>query len=270
MIAPEADPVGAGVIEEMAGLGFDYIELSLAHIAKLSGTEFSRLAGRIERSGLRCEACNNFFPAEIRLTGPEADPAAALEYAAHAMGRAARLDARVIVFGSSGAKNVPPGFPRDQAWGQIAALLERLAPEAERHRLTIAIEPISRGESNIVNLAAEGLRLAREVARPAVQLLVDYYHLMTEGEDPAILMEAGGALHHVHLARAEGRAFPTAPEPALLRFFDCLRAVGYSGRCSIEARTADFSSDARRALEVLRAAAGAQGSVSGPEQGATQ
>ena len=35
----------------------------------------------VERSGLRCEACNNFFPPQVRLTGPAADLPAALEYA---------------------------------------------------------------------------------------------------------------------------------------------------------------------------------------------
>jgi len=90
------------------------------------------------------------------------------------MDRAARVGAEIIVFGSAGAKNVPVGFPMNVAWRQIVDLLQHLGPLAAERGLTIAIEPINRQEANIVTLAAEGLRLAREVNHPRVQLLVDY------------------------------------------------------------------------------------------------
>ena len=177
---------------------------------------------------------------------------AALDYVRHALDRAARLGARIIVFGSAGAKNVPEGFPRDAAWSQIVELLEYLGPIATRHDLTIAIEPINRLESNIVNLAAEGLRLARQVHHPNIQLLIDFYHLTMEQENPDIILEAGAAIRHVHFAGIEGRCFPAEMTPSCTRFVQLLGEVQYSGRCSIEAFTHDFPADARRALRLLR------------------
>ena len=256
MISPATDATGIEVLEPLAALGFDYIELSLSDLTALSEEKFLELAARLARCGLRCESCNNFFPSRVRLTGPEARLSAALDHAGEALARAARLGVRVIVFGSSGAKNVPPGFPREEAWRQIVNLLQLLGPLAERHGITIVIEPISRPESNLVNRAADGLRLVREVDHPSVQLLVDYYHLMTEREDPEIVLEARTAIHHVHFAKVEGRAFPTQFEAAYARFFDYLRQIQYSGRCSIEAYTRDFANDAPRALAVLRGLAG--------------
>ena len=111
MVSPSTDPIGIEILEPMAAMGFDYIELSLANLAALAVSEFGVVEARLAKSGLRCEACNNFFPASLRLTGPGARLSGALEYAQGAMARAARLGASVIVFGSSGAKNVPPGFP---------------------------------------------------------------------------------------------------------------------------------------------------------------
>lgn len=252
MIAPESDPVGIETIETLAALGYDYVELSLAHIAALSDALFQAVAARVQGSGLACEACNNFFPAAVRLTGPEANLPAALDYAARAMERAAILGARLIVFGSSGAKNVPPGFPHGEAWRQISELLGRLGPMAESRGITVAIEPISRPESNIVNTVADGLRLMREVDHSHIRLLVDFYHLCMESEDPSILLEAGGGVRHVHFARLEGRGFPIRSEKSFTPFFDALRRVGYAGRCSIEAYTDNFASDARQALETLQ------------------
>jgi sugar phosphate isomerase/epimerase len=252
MISPSTDPVGADIVESLAEIGYDYIELSMSGIAALPEPEFASLAGRLRRSGIQCEALNCFFPARVRLTGEFASLEQALEYAAGAMDRAAALGAEIIVLGSSGAKNVPEGFSMDAAWRQIVELLRHLGPMAAERSLTIAIEPLNRGESNIVTLGSEGLRLAREANHPNIQLLIDYYHLAIEKEDPGIVVEAGRALRHVHFAKVEGRSFPDRIEEDYRRFFACLRQNGYSKRCSIEANTTDFVADARRALAVMK------------------
>ncbi len=252
MISPATDPVGIESAEIMAQAGFDYIELSLSDLAALPVTAFGDLARRLEQSGLRCESCNNFFPRRIRLTGPDVRLDQALDYARRALDRAAQLGASIIVFGSSGAKNVPQGYPAAAAWDQIVELLKELGPLAGERGLTIVIEPINRQESNIVNLAAEGLKLAREVNHPNVQLLVDFYHLVMEHEDPGVIFDAGFAVRHLHFASVEGRTFPTERDSGYVRFFDILRCIQYAGRCSIEAYTNDFRTDARRALKILR------------------
>lgn len=254
MIAPATDPIGIEALEPMAAFGFDYIELSLAHLAALEPPAFARLVRRLEGAGLRCEACNNFFPAHLRLTGPAARPREAAEYAKGALERAASLGAAIIVFGSSGAKNIPPGFPEEEAFVQVTRLLQTLATAAQPLGLTIAIEPISRPEANFILRTADALRLVHAVDHPAVQLLIDYYHLAREGEGPGILEQAGGALRHIHFARVEGRRFPTAWDEDNDAFFDRLGALRYAGRCSIEAFTADFAADAPRALALLREA----------------
>ena len=252
MISPSADPVGIEIVEALAEIGYDYIELSLSDLAALSETAFASLVERVNRSGIRCEACNNFFPRRIPLTGDQARLNHALAYAADAMDRAARIGAETIVFGSAGAKNVPVGFPVDAAWRQIVELLQHLGPMAASRGLTLAIEPINRQEANIVTLAAEGLRLAREVNHPRVQLLVDYYHLMMEKEDFGILAEAGPALRHLHFAKVKGRGFPDRMEDEYPRFFRRLQQIGYAQRCSIEAYTANFATDAWQTLTLLK------------------
>jgi sugar phosphate isomerase/epimerase len=255
MIAPTTDPVGVAIVDKLAEFGFDYIELSLAPIAAMTDAAFVELARRVAGSGLRCEANNNFFPASIRLTGPDADLARALAYAKGAFERAARLGTAVVVFGSSAAKNVPAGFPHEAAWRQITDLLRALGPLAAQYGITIAIEPLNRQESNIVNLVSEGLRLARAVDHPNVQLVVDFYHLMRESESFEVLLAAGAAVRHIHFAEIVSRNFPTEPQDDYARFFESLHRIQYDDRCSIEAYTKDFGSDAPVALANLQAVA---------------
>jgi sugar phosphate isomerase/epimerase len=252
MISPKADPVGIDIIDDLVQLGFDYIELSMADVAALRDEQFADLRRRVEQSGIACEACNNFFPPTMRLTGPEAKLSQALDYVSRALDRAAALGAKIVVFGSAVAKNVPQGFPHDDAMKQIVELLAHMGPIAQRVGIVIPIEPINRGECNIINFASQGLELARQIHHPNIQLLIDYYHLKLEAEDPAIILRAGDAIRHVHFAKIENRVFPTEPDPDYAAFFDCLRRIGYSGRCSIEAYSQDFTNDAKRALGVLK------------------
>jgi len=256
MIAPARDSIGVEIVETAAEIGFDYIELSLRDVTELSAPAYARLRARMARAGIPCEACNNFFPARLRLTGAEADPAAAVDYAEKALERASGLGARIVVFGSSGARNVPDGFAPDRAWRQIVELLDRLAPAAARYGITIAIEPLARLESNIITTTAEGLRMAREVNRGSIGLLVDFFHFTAEGDDPAVLLEAGSAIRHVHFAAGEGRRFPRERETGSPSFFAGLKRIKYGERCSLEAFTDDFEPDARRALRLLKELAG--------------
>ena len=252
MISAATDPVGAAVADQLAAWGFDYLELSLRDLVALPGSAQAELAGRLRRAGIACEACNNFFPPEIRLTGPAADPAAAGRYAEQALAAAARLGASVVVFGSSGARNVPPGFPLEEAWDQLRSLLVALGGIAARHGITIALEHLNCGESNILNTVAEGWRMVQEVGHPRVRLLVDSYHLQEENENPAVLARVAGDLAHVHVAQGAARIFPVGDDAALRDFFTQLRATGYTGRCSIEAFTRDLPADAPRALRICR------------------
>jgi D-psicose/D-tagatose/L-ribulose 3-epimerase len=254
LISP-ADPLGADIVEQLATLGYDYIELSLRDLAALSEPAFASLATRLQRAGVPCEACNNFFPAEIRLTGSAADLPAALGYAQAALARAARLGVSIVVFGSSGARNVPAGFPLEAAWAQLRALLSALGPIADGHGITIVIEHLNRGESNILNSIAEGGRMAREVAHPRIRVLADAYHVRQEKEDPAVLA-AVAPVAHVHIAQQAERLFPSGDDAELANFFQKLRATGYAQRVSIEAYTRDFPADAARGLRVCRELAG--------------
>jgi D-psicose/D-tagatose/L-ribulose 3-epimerase len=239
-------------IKALARLGYDYVELFLAPLAALPDDEFARIADRLSQTGIPCEACCIFYPRTIRLTGPDVDWAQVEEYNGRAIARAAQLGAKVIVFGSSGAKNVPEGFPYDRAWEQIVQAMRIAAPVAARHGITIVIEPLNRKEANIVLTGAEGLKLAHEIDRPSVQLLIDYYHMALENESPDILLEARDAIRHVHVSTVPARTYPIAIEPGYLPFFANLKSIGYQGRVSVEAKTESFESDAAAALEVLK------------------
>jgi D-psicose/D-tagatose/L-ribulose 3-epimerase len=252
LIATQIDGTGSEWIEKGQENGFDYVELPLAQMVDLNDEEFSSLKEKVGSSGLKCEACNNFFPASIRLTGNDVDYGKTEAYLDKALGRAAQLGVKVIVLGSPKSKNVPEGYPMDKAWSQLVELLRNIDPLVRTRGITVVIEPLNKGESNIINTAAEGLRLAKAADRENIKLLIDYYHLVMEKEDPEIILDAGFYIKHIHFGNPAGRVYPTEKMDGYIRFMDLLKRIGYEGRISIEAYTKDFCHDAKRSVEMLR------------------
>jgi D-psicose/D-tagatose/L-ribulose 3-epimerase len=250
-------PVQPGVrnieaIDRLEEVGFDYVEPPLSAIMELTEEEFNRLCEAANGSRLRCEAFNVFFPRRVRLTGAEASLSQIEEYVREAVQRAALLGGKVIVLGSAGSRNIPEGYPREKAWEQLVQVLQMVNPIVESAGIAIAIEPLNRGESNILNRVSEALALVKDVDRPNIGLLVDYYHFSLEGERLESLLPAASALRHVHFAQVEGRAYPTEMKPGYKELFGVLGSIGYDGRISIEAAAQDWPVEAARALDLMR------------------
>jgi D-psicose/D-tagatose/L-ribulose 3-epimerase len=254
-------PVQVGVTVRLAGLeeaeaaGFDYVELATSELALLSEADFQAARQRIREVGLPVPVTNLFIPGDIRLTGPEIDRERQMEYVRTALDRTSQLGVEYIVFGSGGARRVPDGFPREQAFAQLVDFAKRIAPEAQARGITILVEPLRRQESNIINTAREGWEWVRAVDHPGFQLMVDFYHLASEDEDPQILIDAQHNIHHLHMANPEGRRFPLRwEERDYAPFFRALRQTGYAKRISIEASTDDFVNEGRTSIRMMREA----------------
>ena len=251
MVSEDAYAIGYERLPMLKEFGFDYAELPLAQLCAVEKPVLGEIKAMLRDLDLNCETCNNFIPASVRITGAEADPSRVDEYVRRAMDVMAEVGASTVVFGSSGAKNVPEGFPRDKAYGQIVDTLQRVSRIIEPYGVTAAIEPINRLESNIILTAAEGKKLAEDVNCENIRLLVDWYHMAMENEGTGIIGEAKDLLRHVHFAVTAERRFPRAGDD-ITGILGALKAAGYDRRISIEAYSNDFANDAPAALEYMR------------------
>lgn len=241
----------------IAACGYDYIEPGLAKTLALPEAERQEQLRRLAASGIRIETMNWFLPGgDIKLTGPVVDQARITDFLERSLALADQLGARVIVFGSPGARSYPEGFPREQAWDQLKTFLRTAGGiiEARNYGMVIGIEPLRKPESNIVNTVAEAARLAREVNHPKIRIIADFYHLAFENEDPDAILAAGDLIVHLQIADPAARGFPKqeAGETRYRRFFDNLLKVGYKGRISIEANSSDVAGDCGPALTFLK------------------
>jgi len=243
------------MFEAAQAAGFDYVEIGASKVASLTDEEFHQLAARIAGLRIPVAAANVFIPATIKIVGPDIDKARQESYVGKTLSRMRTLGVSVVVLGSGGARRVPEGFAREEAFAQLVGFCRRIAPLAREAGITIAVEPLRRQETNIINTVREGLALVRAVDRPEIRLLVDYYHLAEEGESADVLLEAGKQIVHAHIANPEGRVYPLSlDEAGYAGFFENLCKIRYAGRLSIEASTSDFATQAPRSLAMLRKA----------------
>ena len=256
MLARDEYRVGFDWIEILPGLGFDYVDLPIAQMMDMDEASFAeKIVRPLRSSGIPCVCVNNLFPASIRLTGPDADFGAALDYIRRALDRAARLGAVKAVFGSSGARNVPFGFPHAEAARQLCEVLQKIAEPAREYGVTYVIEPLNKLESNILNGIAESQALCEAANDPQVKMLADTYHMALCGETPKDVLRTRGSLRHVHLARPLGRGMPTPGDGEdYASFFGALRTIGYDEDISIEAYApSDPENELKTALDYLKA-----------------
>ena len=250
-------PIGmCGTLEQFAMLapGYDYVEPMLARTLDPLEDDAAmvlRLAAlRMLQPPVR--AFNIFVPETVRLTGPAVDWGIVELYVARGLRRAAALGARVIVFGSAGARRVPDGFPSQEAWAQLVRFLSMCADHARANGLTIAIEPVY--SSNIITSYLQGVALARQVGRDEIKIVADIIHFWKVNEPLENIYQAPEYVAHVHLSDTERRApGPDDPGGAVRRLFEILRDVGYQGMASVEAGFGnDYAMETAATLTYLR------------------
>jgi D-psicose/D-tagatose/L-ribulose 3-epimerase len=235
--------------------GFDYVELGTSEIASLSDADYEQAVRDIKAVGLPTPAANTFLPATLKVTGADVSREQQMTYVRKAFDRLSRVGVQIVVFGSGGARRVPEGFAKSDAFDQLVDFGRRIAGEARARGITVAVEPLRREETNIINSAAEGLELVEAINDPNFQLMIDFYHLASEKENAEIIGRAKGHLRHLHMANPNGRIFPVAwEEYEYASFFANLRQIGYAARISVEASTKDLQTDAPKAIALLRRA----------------
>lgn len=236
--------------------GFDYIEPSAADIAGMSEDKFREYADQVLSSPIRCEAFNSFIRRpELVVLGNGVPKEALNDYMEACLTRCRKLGAAIVVWGSAGSRKVPEGFSRELARQQISEFLAMAGDIARRYEIIIAIEPLRHQESNILNSGAESLEMVRRVNHPNVRMIIDYYHLREENENPSIVETAKNEIVHLHFANPAGRIWPhdLGEDRDYALFFRYLKNVRYTGRISIEGK-GSFEADAVRSLAFFKQA----------------
>jgi len=148
-----------------------------------------------------------------------------------------------------------PGEQYDEAWQRAVDALRRGGEQAAASGVVLAIEPVNRWETRLVNTLAQGARMAAQVGHPAVKVMGDTHHMHISEHDLTVAVQAAAPyLVHMHFSDSD-RQVPGLGLMDLPRLVNTLARVGYRGSLSLSemTREGDREANARLALAYTEA-----------------
>ena len=246
-------------VSEVQEVGFDFIDGKLNQIALWSEEEFNTVLALMDntvlalmdKASIKMERCALLFPKTMAVIGDRYNETEMRAYLETAFSRMDALGCDLVVFGSGKSRFVPDGMRWQDAYLQLVDVTRIVGQMAAEHGIRIAIEPLNRAETNLINSLAEGGALQADVNLSNVGLLADAYHMWQEGEDMNRILTCGPFMH-THIALKGSRFYPTEKTDEVREFFRLLKESGYDGTLSIEGKSDDWKADSIRALAVMR------------------
>lgn len=235
-------------------MGYDFIEESVSRflVPDKPDSVFLSILEEQRKTGAKVVSCTSFIPGKMKIVGDTIMHDEIVAWGETAFRRAQMAGMSYIVFGSGGARRVPEGFSKEKATAQFVDVCKRLAPYAQKYNITVVVEPLNTGETNLINTVAEGARIVEAVNHPNVQLLCDIYHMMRENEPAEDIVKYGQYIRHCHIAEKEERTVPGVKGDDFTPYFAALKKIKYAGYLSIEGRWKDLKEQAPGALAYMK------------------
>lgn len=223
------------VLDIIAESDFEYLELGTPWIC---GDRYDEVRNLVESKKLETIAGCSLVPSNIKTVGPEFNEKNIGNYLDIVFERFGELCCKFIVFGSGGSRNVPAGYPKKDAFGDVVKFL-KIADGIIRknnYPFKIAIEPLCKAECNFINSLKEAYDVACAADSSNVGVLMDLYHACLQ-ENPfwGELDLIKDKLFHIHLAQPSSRLWPGCTDD-----FDFgrlaleLGRINYVGHLSVE------------------------------------
>jgi D-psicose/D-tagatose/L-ribulose 3-epimerase len=244
-------PVDDGTLRQLApriaGWGFNLVELP---IETLGDWDPVRAAAVLGEHGLGATTCAVMSDGRDLTTDDRALTASTQAYLVAAVDVAATVGSRVL----AGPMYAPVGrawrldpAERSATIRRLVAALRPVAEHAAARGVRLALEPLNRYETSLLNTVDQALEVVEAIDLPALGLCLDTFHLNIEERDPvAAARRAGTRIAHVQACGTD-RGAPGQDRFDWPGFVAALEGAGYGGAVCIESFTVDNAAIARAA-----------------------
>ena len=224
-----------GVIDKVADLGFDYIELGFA--SEEPPFKTAEVKKRIQEDKLRCGVCS-FLPGDRDIANPDPEVRRrGVAYMQALIATTAAIGGEILsgpLYAELFRTRYIPEQERQREWEWSVQSLRQVAKSADTHGVTLALEPLNRFETDFLNLSSQAVKLAEDVASKAVGILLDTFHMHIEEKNQgAAIRRAGKHLKHFHTCEND-RGSPGTGQVDWPDVRSALTDIGYSGCLVIE------------------------------------
>jgi D-psicose/D-tagatose/L-ribulose 3-epimerase len=233
------------LVDKVGALGFDVFEIAVEDPGLI---DLQQLKHALRANGLGAVVCGAFgldrnlssLDGAVRQNGE-----AYLRWLVEA---AAELEAEVVcgpMYSAVGKAHLADPAERVREWELAVDGLQKMSAYAEPLGVKLAMEPLNRFETDMVNIVDQGLALAAAVEAPNLGLHLDTFHMHLEEKDSAAaIRKAGSRVFHVHACEND-RGIPGTGQVNWSGVFQALQEIDYQEAVVIESFTPQVQSIAR-------------------------
>lgn len=219
-------------IEEAKKLGADVIDFSINDPFSFPADKAAELIRKHQIEAVTSTAlpiiCNPISPNPT-------EREAALKFMKKLVDVTAQLGAKLTAGVNYTASGYLTGKPRTQDELKLAAEhLGAVTEYARQYDIAVAIEPVKRFESHLINTAEQALEMLELVKAPNLKVHLDTFHMnIEEASLPDAVLACGDKLAHMHLVDSN-RGAPGMGHVPWVDIFKALKKINFNGTACIE------------------------------------
>lgn len=227
------------IFPKIKGMGYDVVEIPIEDPDLI---DVKKVKEALDKNELEAVVCGAFGPSRDLTNDDPSFHQTSLNYIESCLNICKGLGAGFFagpMYSSVGKARSVSAEQKKLEWSRAVKNLRKVCDLAETKGLQIALEPLNRFESDLVNTAEDVVRLVNEINHPAAKVLLDGFHMNIEEPDieKAILL-AGDKLIHLQVSE-NYRGTPGTGQTRWDSYKRGLEAIGYEGVVSIESFTPD-------------------------------
>jgi D-psicose/D-tagatose/L-ribulose 3-epimerase len=245
------------LIDRVKAIGFDLLEICVENPDTI---DVPAIRAKAAQADIGVTICGAFGPSRNLSAEDDAVRSAGLDYLERCIDFAKGLGSPFVsgpMYCAVGATELLDKKAREKQWNRAVGSLRVAAAYAADLGIKLAIEPLNRFETDLINTVDQGLRLVDDIGAPNVGLLLDTFHMNIEEKDiPGAIGRAAGRIVEFH-ASSNDRGTPGEDHLPWPRIARALKGADYGGPIVIEAFTPEIREIAK-AVSIWRPLARSQ------------
>ena len=221
-------------------MGFDAVEIPIEYPEKIDA---KKVKAALEANELEPIVCGAFGPSRDLTHDDPAVHENCFQYIRQGLDLCNEWDATFLagpMYSAAGKARMLSSELRKIEWERAVTNLHKVCKMAQDRKLEIALEPLNRFESDMVNTAEDVLRLIKDINHPAAKVLLDGFHMAIEERNiEHAITSVGDKLIHVQVSE-NYRGTPGTGQTPWDSFKKGLKNINYKGVISIESFTPDI------------------------------
>lgn len=218
-------------------LGYDLVEIPVEDPRLINATTVKKA---LSDNGLKVSVCGAFGPSKDLTHEDEEVHQQCFDYLEQCFDLCNALGVTFLagpMYSAVGKARMVPPEQRKQEWDLAVKNLQKVCDMAQSAGLSIALEPLNRFESDMVNTAEDVMRLVKDINHKAARVLLDGFHMTIEEQNiRQAINTVGDKLIHVQVSENH-RGIPGTGLTPWNDFKNGLDDIKYSGGLVIESFT---------------------------------